>query len=547
MGNNDRNAAENLKIILKMNKEIKEAGGLFYQYRPCRRNYSTIYDIENIRNGVVFAQTPLKMNDPFDSQVGFSSDKIFSECINLLLSALDIEDNIKPLLFHLLKFKLLGCFSELITALNELKNYLLFQRNAWHKCYLPLNLFIAQNMRNLYAKCPKNIKNLMSKDIFNLFCNLLSNFEQIDVSEENIKDFLKLDDLLEKLQAQIIAIRDEKYVPFLKDFLSKLTISCFSTSGWNNPLMWSHYANSYSGICIEYDFSQISKFIGLIKKVHYSQERPTISLRDLGLSEIIINQTANDKIKFVQKEPNIEKILEYLSVKDTNWQYEQEWRIINIESQPDTKRFIDLPFIKSITFGVNIDPMCKRILIDICKAKNIDCFELNLSMEDFNIYRDKIELDKIAFDLSTELHYMELLAKEMANFNEELIDATNNFQAAIEQNSLDINATRLILDKIIEFITNSYFLKLSCNRICNNVADVKKEINEETINSILKIEELNSKIKKFNEIFDENILGLMLSGLMNFYEYNSLREQIEKLKSLSENYESVAWHDYLTN
>ena len=31
-----------------MKRSIVKAGGLFYQYRPCRRNSSTIYDIENI-------------------------------------------------------------------------------------------------------------------------------------------------------------------------------------------------------------------------------------------------------------------------------------------------------------------------------------------------------------------------------------------------------------------------------------------------------------------------------------------------------------------
>ena len=97
----------------------------------------------------------------------------------------------------------------------------------------------------------------------------------------------------------------------------------------------------------------------------------------------------------------------------------------------------------------------------------------------------------------------------------------------------------------IEFITNSYFLKLSCNRICNNVADVEKEINEETINSISQIEKLNSEIRTIDETFTEGILGLMINGHINFYEYKSLIEQIEIMKIFTENFESVAWHNYL--
>lgn len=78
-----------------MQKGIKEAGGLFYQYRPCRRDMSTIYDIENIRHGVVYAQTPLNMNDPFDSMIGFSSEKIYENAISMIIDAVEGDDNVK--------------------------------------------------------------------------------------------------------------------------------------------------------------------------------------------------------------------------------------------------------------------------------------------------------------------------------------------------------------------------------------------------------------------------------------------------------------------
>lgn len=32
--------------MIDMKKSISDAGGLFYQYRPCRRTAATIYDIE---------------------------------------------------------------------------------------------------------------------------------------------------------------------------------------------------------------------------------------------------------------------------------------------------------------------------------------------------------------------------------------------------------------------------------------------------------------------------------------------------------------------
>ena len=68
----------------KIKEKINKAGNLFYQYRACRIDAATIYDIENIRHGVVYARTPLQMNDPFDSMVGFSSEKIYDECITIV-------------------------------------------------------------------------------------------------------------------------------------------------------------------------------------------------------------------------------------------------------------------------------------------------------------------------------------------------------------------------------------------------------------------------------------------------------------------------------
>ena len=59
----------------KIKEKINKAGNLFYQYRACRRDVATIYDIENIRHGVVYVRTPLQMSYPFDSMVVFSSEK----------------------------------------------------------------------------------------------------------------------------------------------------------------------------------------------------------------------------------------------------------------------------------------------------------------------------------------------------------------------------------------------------------------------------------------------------------------------------------------
>lgn len=107
-----------------MKADIGKAGNLFYQYRACRRDAETIYDIENIRHGQVYARTLLQMNDPFDSMIGFSPEKIYDECIDLVLSQakLSMDQNVILILKNILKYRVIGKTIEFIGALNKLKN-----------------------------------------------------------------------------------------------------------------------------------------------------------------------------------------------------------------------------------------------------------------------------------------------------------------------------------------------------------------------------------------------------------------------------------------
>ena len=100
------------------------------------------------------------------------------------------------------------------------------------------------------------------------------------------------------------------------------------------------------------------------------------------------------------KDPNItqltsETCLEAIITKNTVWQYEEEWRIVNAETELDTHRFISAPFIKSVTYGYNIDPICKYMLVDVCKEKNIDLYEIVPSTVDYSLNRKFINKDEL--------------------------------------------------------------------------------------------------------------------------------------------------------
>lgn len=89
------------------------------------------------------------MNDPFDSQIGFSADSIYDEIISMVLDILPGEESTKRLMGVLLKYRLFGKMTELISALNELKKSILLQRKAMHKENMSLDSFCACYFNNI--------------------------------------------------------------------------------------------------------------------------------------------------------------------------------------------------------------------------------------------------------------------------------------------------------------------------------------------------------------------------------------------------------------
>lgn len=103
------------------------------------------------------------------------------------------------------------------------------------------------------------------------------------------------------------------------------TYAILSLSGNpNNNLMWSHYANSHKGFCIELDVSILGEF----RKISYEKDTPKLPLIDM------VENTLTNK----GEEEMAEKIVRFLHQKLDYWKYEDEYRIIlrgNIKSKKD--------------------------------------------------------------------------------------------------------------------------------------------------------------------------------------------------------------------
>jgi len=96
----------------------------------------------------------------------------------------------------------------------------------------------------------------------------------------------------------------ESFTDTLHDLLGNVGILSLSESS-EVPLLWSHYADGYRGVCVEFD-SSVGLFLAA-QKVHYTDTRP------------IINRLIDSPQEMLTKG---------MFTKSIHWAYELEWRVI---------------------------------------------------------------------------------------------------------------------------------------------------------------------------------------------------------------------------
>ncbi len=196
----------------------------------------------------------------------------------------------------------------------------------------------------------------------------------------------------------------------LDQLLAKFLVGCMSAIPPNavdaSP-MWSYYADSHRGICIEFPFDRARAAMGLpIERVRYSNTR--LDIRSLDHTRMRITSPRRLGVVVAQEEVsdpinNIE-ILE-LSRKSEAWRHEQEWRFIwsqNHERPPEAiareiaehgamaghKAFVSRP--SRVIFGANMDAARKCCLANLCRDIGVSTVEAYRSEAEYRIeYRPK--------------------------------------------------------------------------------------------------------------------------------------------------------------
>jgi hypothetical protein len=112
----------------------------------------------------------------------------------------------------------------------------------------------------------------------------------------------------------------------LQEQVDTCGLLCLSAR-WDVPLMWAHYANKHTGVCLRFDAAD-SAFAEMLQ-VRYYADPPAVN---------VVRDTMNDQVKAV-----------FVS-KDECWAYEEEWRVVDPHDGPGIHT-IPVSLLTGLVFG----------------------------------------------------------------------------------------------------------------------------------------------------------------------------------------------------
>lgn len=164
----------------------------------------------------------------------------------------------------------------------------------------------------------------------------------------------------------------------------------------NNLLMWSHYADSHQGICVEYDLKRLNedpyKIVEHLFPVIYEKTRKTAwedvdkllgSFRELNKA-IDEGHEYDGEMEFDDLKPLFLK-------KGNVWEYEKEWRILYTRKKTydadDEGLYsfnLKFPCVKNVYLGCRIHPEIRNNIIEICNR-------LSKCGQEVNVHQAKVK------------------------------------------------------------------------------------------------------------------------------------------------------------
>jgi hypothetical protein len=212
-----------------------------------------------------------------DMKIYFASPLVFNDPFDCDLACIGFGDN------HRRREKIEEYISDLEILLRQV-----IQKTKYYEIKLIDQQSDEKAFRQYYY-------NDFAEPFFNLIKNLFNELKKLrNIPSENIEQALK-----------------EFWAAKKEIIMKQYGIICFSKSNIN-ILLWSHYADSHKGVCLEFD----------------SDERPIKGWKNFKYHPV----SYSDERKIDVFETGFEKaFLDLLTIKSKDWAYEEEYRLVTIK------------------------------------------------------------------------------------------------------------------------------------------------------------------------------------------------------------------------
>ena len=381
--------AENSAEVQKLLQSflVQDAGsGKLYKYRAFDEKG---YSLDCLLNNTLYCAEPSSFNDPFDCKIGITFSSLFEAAFQkefqvvetILMKFIEVVRNKDGGVFLSPEEKrIIGKLQEngLLTkfviefggmSVPEDERIQILAENAGVLFemlrIILLDGYFSESLQFGARNMPYILENMTQEAILRLASD-----------DSSFSDFANANGICDDTDELDLAVKmGEKFYPEEKDSVDKMRnsiqqleanvvqklmgifrIGCLSADH-KNPLMWSHYADSHRGFCVEYDFGTPNRAtLSLLPlPVVYSHDRPLVPWY------VAFNNTP-ENIMAANKD-----ILLGLLTKDSSWEYEREWRLLI-----DTKKpaLCQMPKITCGYLGACISDANRAKIIDIAKEKH---------------------------------------------------------------------------------------------------------------------------------------------------------------------------------
>jgi hypothetical protein len=166
------------------------------------------------------------------------------------------------------------------------------------------------------------------------------------------------------------------YEPLINAMLDRLVRSyvfCLSTTA-RNHLLWSHYADYHKGFCIRYNTERLLSHASIDFHGHVNYSDSPINMSEFAVTE--------NKVKASR---------EFVMQKQTDWYYEQEFRLVhkelaaNIDDKTRVIKHSD-DCIDMIIFGVRASRSDKEKVKDTMSGRNIIYKEIERGQINYELF-----------------------------------------------------------------------------------------------------------------------------------------------------------------